>query len=166
MSSNKFNIAHYLAKTFVESKLVLAMVPAVLLFGLMGLLETPREENPQIVIPAAEITIPMAGMSPLEVEHQLLTPLENHLNSMLGVKHTYGVAGEGFAKIQVEFEVGEDFTTQIQLGSLSPSAKQSNNFKFLPNANGARGLVNPSAKLFSDSTYSILMTEFRSHSLM
>lgn len=110
MSSNKFNIAHYLAKTFVESKLVLAMVPAVLLFGLMGLLETPREENPQIVIPAAEITIPMAGMSPLEVEHQLLTPLENHLNSMLGVKHTYGVAGEGFAKIQVEFEVGEDKT--------------------------------------------------------
>lgn len=109
-SNSSFNIAHTLAKTFVESKLVLALVPAVLLFGLMGLFETPREENPQIVVPAAEITIPMPGMDPLEVEHLLLTPLENHLNTMLGVKHTYGVAGEGFAKIQVEFKVGEDKT--------------------------------------------------------
>ena len=109
-SVSSFNIAHTLAKTFVESKLVLAIIPAVILFGLLGLFEIPREENPQIVIPAAEITIPMAGMSPLEVEHLLLTPLENHLNTMQGVKHTYGVAGEGFAKIQVEFKVGEDKT--------------------------------------------------------
>jgi len=110
MSTKSFNIAHFLAKTFIESKLVLALVPAVLLFGLMGLLETPREENPQIVVPAAEVTIPIPGMSPLEVEHLLLTPLESHLNTMKGVKHTYGIAGEGFAKIQVEFEVGEDKT--------------------------------------------------------
>lgn len=109
-SNSSFNIAHTLAKTFVESKLVLAIIPAVILFGLMGLFEIPREENPQIVIPAAEVTIPIPGMSPLEVEHLLLTPLENHLNTMQGVKHTYGVAGEGFAKIQVEFKVGEDKT--------------------------------------------------------
>ena len=49
-------------------------------------------------------------LSPIEVEHLLLTPLESHLNTMQGVKHTYGIAGEGFAKIQVEFEVGEDKT--------------------------------------------------------
>lgn len=110
MSAKSFNIAHFLAKTFIESKLILALVPAVLLFGLMGLLETPREENPQIVVPAADITIPVPGLSPIEVEHLLLTPLESHLNTMLGVKHTYGIAGEGFAKIQVEFEVGEDKT--------------------------------------------------------
>ena len=63
MSAKSFNIAHFLAKTFIESKLILALVPAVLLFGLIGLLETPREENPQIVVPAAEITIPIPGLS-------------------------------------------------------------------------------------------------------
>ena len=110
MSKQSFNIAHLLAKAFVESKLVLVLIPVILLFGMVGILETPREENPQIVIPAAEITIALAGMSPLEVEHLLLTPLESYLNTMLGVKHTFGIAGEGFAKIQVEFEVGEDKT--------------------------------------------------------
>ena len=110
MKNQSFNIAHFLASRFVESKLILALLPAILLFGLMSLLMTPREENPQIIVPAAEVSIPMPGMSPLEVEHLLLSPLENHLNAMQGVKHTYGYAGEGFAKIQVEFEVGEDKT--------------------------------------------------------
>lgn len=110
MKGNTLNIAYFLASRFIESKLILALIPVVLLFGLMGLMLTPREENPQIIVPAAEVSIPMLGMSPLEVEHLLLTPLENHLNSMQGVKHTYGFAGEGFSKVQVEFEVGEDKT--------------------------------------------------------
>jgi multidrug efflux pump subunit AcrB len=105
-----FNIARFLSSHFVESKLILALIPAILLFGLIGLLLTPREENPQIVVPAAEVIVPMPGSTPLEVENLLLTPLENHLNSMQAVKHTYGLASEGFAKIQVEFEVGEDKT--------------------------------------------------------
>lgn len=110
MKAQSFNIAYFLASRFIESKLVLALIPAILLFGGIGLMLMPREENPQIIVPAAEVSIPMLGMSPLEIEHLLLTPLENHLNSMQGVKHTYGFAGEGFAKIQVEFEVGEDKT--------------------------------------------------------
>ena len=110
MKNKSFNIARFLSSHFIESKIVLALIPAILIFGLIGLLLTPREENPQIIVPAAEVSIPMPGASPLEVEHLLLTPLENHLNSMQGVKHTYGLASEGFAKIQVEFEVGEDKT--------------------------------------------------------
>ncbi len=110
MRNKSFNIARFLSSHFIESKIVLALIPAILIFGLVGLLLTPREENPQIIVPAAEVSIPMLGASPLEVEHLLLTPLENHLNSMQGVKHTYGIASEGFAKIQVEFEVGEDKT--------------------------------------------------------
>jgi len=110
MKSKTFNIAGFLSGHFIESKLILALIPAILLFGVIGLILTPREENPQIIVPAAEVTIPMPGRTPLEVEHLLLTPLENHLNSMQGVKHTYGLASEGFAKIQVEFDVGEDKT--------------------------------------------------------
>tara|TARA_R110001599_G_C12273572_1_gene661769 strand:+ start:2046 stop:5282 length:3237 start_codon:yes stop_codon:yes gene_type:complete len=110
MKNKTFNIAHFLASRFIESKLVLVLIPVVLMVGLAGLFLTPREENPQIVVPAAEVSIAFPGMSPLEVEHLLLTPLENRLNTMEGVKHTYGLAAEGLAKIQVEFEVGEDKT--------------------------------------------------------
>tara|TARA_R110001599_G_scaffold320545_2_gene530817 strand:- start:192 stop:3428 length:3237 start_codon:yes stop_codon:yes gene_type:complete len=110
MKNKSFNIAHFLASRFIESKLVLVLIPVVLIIGLAGLLLTPREENPQIVVPAAEVSIAIPGMSSLEVEHLLLTPLENRLNSMEGVKHTYGMATEGLATVQVEFEVGEDKT--------------------------------------------------------
>lgn len=110
MANKNFNIAYWLASAFVESKLVLALVPAVLLFGFVGLLLTPREENPQIVVPSAEVTIAVPGLQPEEVEHLLLTPFEQHLNTMLGVKHTFGTAEAGLAKIQIQFEVGEDKT--------------------------------------------------------
>ena len=107
-AKSSINIAHFLASRFVDSKLVLALIPAILLFGFMGLLLTPREENPQIIVPAAEVTVQMPGMSALEVEYLLLSPLENRLNAMQGVKHTYGLASEGVANIRVEFEVGSD----------------------------------------------------------
>ena len=110
MTSSSFNIAHLLAKHFVESKLVSLLIPAILIFGLITLFLIPREENPKIVVPAAEVVIPMVGASVDEVEHLLLTPLENHLQTMAGVKHTYGFAASGVAKIRVEFEVGEDKT--------------------------------------------------------
>ena len=83
-------------------------VLSIILFGVIGLLLTPREENPQIIVPAAEVVIPIAGFSPLEVERLVLTPIENSLNAMQGVKHIYGYADQDLAKIQVEFEVGED----------------------------------------------------------
>ena len=40
MTKNSFNIAHFLASRFIDSKLVVALIPAILLFGLMGLLLT------------------------------------------------------------------------------------------------------------------------------
>lgn len=108
MSRKSFNIAQVLANYFVESKLILVIIPVVLAIGLAGLLMTPREENPQIAVPAAEVTVPAPGMTAQEIEHLILTPLENRLNAMVGVRHSYGLAVDGVAKVQVEFEVGED----------------------------------------------------------
>ncbi|HBE91614.1 MAG TPA: AcrB/AcrD/AcrF family protein, partial [Gammaproteobacteria bacterium] len=69
---------------------------------------TPREENPQIIVPAAEVNVALPGASPLEVEHLLLAVLESELASIDGVKNIYGTALQGMANVQVEFEVGED----------------------------------------------------------
>ena len=70
MSKNSFNIAQVLANYFIESKLILVIIPAVLAIGLAGLLMTPREENPQIAVPAAEVTVPAPGMTAQEIELQ------------------------------------------------------------------------------------------------
>jgi multidrug efflux pump subunit AcrB len=109
----RFNLAAWLAQQFIESQLVIILIIGFLLFGLLGLFFTPREENPQIIVPAAEVVVTMPGAEPLEVEHLLLTPLEGRLSAIDGVKHTYGIAAEGVAKIQVEFEVGKDKTQAV-----------------------------------------------------
>ncbi|MFK5914770.1 MAG: efflux RND transporter permease subunit [Woeseiaceae bacterium] len=106
--TDKLNLPGTIARYFVESKLTILMMIALVCFGSIGLLLTPREENPQIVVPAAEVTVTFPGASPLEVENLLLSPLEANLASIDGVKHVYGTAFEGMASVMLEFEVGED----------------------------------------------------------
>ncbi len=101
----KMKIASLLARSFIESHLVILIIISLLSFGLLGLSFTPREENPQIVVPVVDISITFPGALPEEVEHLILTPLENRLNSIEGVKHLYGKAVHGLAQIKVEFEV-------------------------------------------------------------
>jgi multidrug efflux pump subunit AcrB len=108
MTQRRLNLPGRLAKTFVESRLTLLFILATLLFGLVGLIFTPREENPQIIVPAVEVTFPYPGADPETVEHVLLTQLEATLAAISGVKHSYGTALPGAAKVLIEFEVGED----------------------------------------------------------
>ncbi|KHD09207.1 hypothetical protein PN36_14945 [Candidatus Thiomargarita nelsonii] len=82
----RFNIAAWLAQQFIESRIVPILIIGLLLFGLLGLFLTPREENPQIIVPAAEVIVTLPGAPPLEVEHLLLTPLEGRLSAIDGVK--------------------------------------------------------------------------------
>ena len=103
----KLNYPGRMARYFIESRLTTLMILSLLFIGFIGLNYTPREENPQIIVPAVEISVPMPGASPLEVEHILLSPLEADLAAIKGVKHTYGTALTGLAKVMVEFEVGE-----------------------------------------------------------
>jgi multidrug efflux pump subunit AcrB len=104
----RLNLPGRVARYFVESRLTVLLSIAILAFGAIGLLFTPREENPQIIVPAAEVSVSLPGALPKEVEHTLLAPLESELLAIDGVKHVYGTALEGLARIDVEFEVGED----------------------------------------------------------
>lgn len=108
MEPDRLNLPGRLARYFVESRLTVLMSLALLCFGIVGLILTPREENPQIIVPAAEVSVALPGYTPLEVEHLLLSPLESELASIDGVKHVYGTAMMGLAKVLVEFEVGEN----------------------------------------------------------
>ena len=108
MTQMRLNLPGRLARTFIESRLTLLLILATLIFGVVGLTFTPREENPQIVVPAVEVTVPLPGADPETVEHVLLAPLEATLSAISGVKHSYGTAMPGAAKVFIEFEVGED----------------------------------------------------------
>ncbi len=60
------SIAHY----FLKNKLTLLIVISSLLLGLFAALMTPREEEPQIVVPMVDVIIPFPGATPQEVEQR------------------------------------------------------------------------------------------------
>jgi multidrug efflux pump subunit AcrB len=106
MSARDFNVAGRVADFFVDSKLTPLLMLGVVAFGALALFLTPREENPQILVPAAQVAIALPGASAQEVETLVLTPLEAALSQVSDLEHLYGTAANGQAAVQVEFDVG------------------------------------------------------------
>ncbi|MBK7875634.1 MAG: efflux RND transporter permease subunit [Planctomycetes bacterium] len=81
---------------------------AAALAGVAALLLTPREEEPQIVVPTADVQIAFPGASAAEVETLVATPLEKLLWQLEGVEHVYSVSRREGAVVTVRFFVGQD----------------------------------------------------------
>lgn len=107
-NTENLNLAGKLAAMFIHSKITLLIMIAVFLAGMLALVLTPREYNPQIVVPAANIIVPKPGATPEEVENMVVKPLESIMNALDGVDHTYGMAMNDVGVVTVQFEVGED----------------------------------------------------------
>jgi multidrug efflux pump subunit AcrB len=102
------NIAGRIANYFIDSKLTILVILVALLVGSMAMLSTPREENPQIVVPAANIIVSKPGASPEEIQQLIVKPLEAILQGMNGVEHTYGMALDSLGVVSVQFYVGQN----------------------------------------------------------
>ncbi|SCC95604.1 Acriflavin resistance protein [Thiomonas sp. X19] len=102
------NSAGRLARAFISSKITALVMVALTLVGVLALLVTPREYNPQIVVPAANIIVAKPGAGPQEIQNLVVKPLEAIMASMSGVDHTYGYATNDFGVVTVQFKVGED----------------------------------------------------------
>ncbi|MDR3673444.1 MAG: efflux RND transporter permease subunit [Holophaga sp.] len=100
-------LAGRLAKTFLRSKLTPLIVVASLMLGFLAVALTPREEEPQIIVPMVDIHVPVPGASPREVESQVTTPLEKRLWGIPGVEYLYSTSLPGMAMITVRFKVNE-----------------------------------------------------------
>jgi multidrug efflux pump subunit AcrB len=99
-------ISGRLAATFQANPLTPILALLGLLLGLLAVLVTPREEEPQIDVTMANVIVPFAGASARDVEQLVATPLEQKLSEIEGVKHVYSISRPGAAILTVEFEVG------------------------------------------------------------
>ncbi len=97
-----------IVETFVDSKLSLLFLIGALLAGAAGLFLTPREEEPQIVVPLVDVLLTYPGASPEEVERTVVQELEGLVRGLPGVEHVYSEAREGQAIVSIRFEVGHD----------------------------------------------------------
>ena len=106
-------IAGRVAKAFIRSKLTPLITIASLAVGVLGLLATPREEEPQISVPMIDVIAAMPGAGPAEIEQRLVRPIERRMQELAGVEHVYAMAGNGYAMVTVRFKVGEDQEASI-----------------------------------------------------
>ncbi len=93
---------------FLKGNLSVLLILISLIAGAAALLITPREEDPQIIVPLADVMISMPGASAAEVERQVSTRLEKLLYQIPGVEYVYSMSMPGQSVVTVRFYVGQD----------------------------------------------------------
>ena len=97
-----------IVKIFLETNLSLILILLATVVGLAALGLTPREEDPQIVVPLADVFVSFPGRSASEVEQLVTTPLEKMFYQIDGVEFVYSMSRTDQAIITVRYYVGED----------------------------------------------------------
>ena len=97
-------IAHF----FINSKLTILLMVALMIIGVYSSFLIPREEEPQINVPMADVMVGYPGASPTEVENRVAKPLEKIISNIKGVEHVHTMAMNGQAMLIVQFFVGQD----------------------------------------------------------
>mgnify|MGYP001124049742 CR=1 FL=1 len=98
---------------FLTSQLSIILIVLALCLGVAAILVTPREEDPQIVVPLADIFVSAPGASAEEIEKLVATPLERLLWQIDGVEYVYSISSQDRAVVTVRFFVGEERENSI-----------------------------------------------------
>ena len=95
----RLNIGGLIAQAFIDNKTTFLVMVAAFIFGLFALFVTPREENPQISVPAVNVIVPFPGASPQEIENLVTSPLERLIWNIKGIEHVYSISYPDFAVV-------------------------------------------------------------------
>ena len=91
----------------MSSRLTPLGVLAAIGLGLVSVLTTPREEEPQIIVPMVDVFVPLPGATPGEVEAEVTTGLERRLWGIPGVEYVYSTSARDGALLTARFRVNE-----------------------------------------------------------
>ncbi len=97
-----------IVEVFLRGDVAIMLIVLSLLLGAAALVLTPREEEPQIVVPMADVMISAPGLSAAEVERQVTDRIEKLLYQIDGVEYVYSMSRPGASIVTVRFYVGED----------------------------------------------------------
>ncbi len=95
-----------IARVFQDNHLTPLLAILAIILGVLAVVVTPKEEEPQIDVTMADIMVAFPGASTREVESAIATPAEQVMSEIKGVEHVYSVSRQGQAVITVQFEVG------------------------------------------------------------
>jgi multidrug efflux pump subunit AcrB len=106
-------LAGRVAHAFLRTEITPLLALTGFLLGLFAVLVTPREEEPQIDVTFANVTIAFPGASAREVESLVTTPAERIVSEIEGVEHIYSTSAPGVSLLTVRYEVGTPRTDAI-----------------------------------------------------
>ncbi len=104
----QYGFATKLSQAFINSKLTPLLIIATILLGLFSLSLTPREEEPQIIVPMIDVMVMYPGASPQEVETLITKPLEQILWEVEDMEYVYSSSFHSFALVTARYVVGTD----------------------------------------------------------
>ena len=97
-----------IAQAFLDNKLTPLLVLASLVLGLLAVAATPREEEPQIIVPMIDVLAPWPGADAGDVERLVTVPLERAVREIPGVEYVYATTQPSGAMLVVRFLVNWD----------------------------------------------------------
>jgi multidrug efflux pump subunit AcrB len=107
MSGQDSAVSRLVAK-FLTGNLSVLLIIVTVVAGVFALAVTPREEEPQIVVPLADVIVQYPGGSAEEVERMVSSRLERLLYQIDGVEYVYSMSRPEMAVVTVRFHVGQD----------------------------------------------------------
>jgi multidrug efflux pump subunit AcrB len=153
LKAESAGLAGAMARAFVDSKLTPLLIITSVLLGLMAIVLLPREEEPQIKVPMADVLLSMEGASAKEVESRISAPMERLLWEIPGVEYVYTTSQPGRSMAVVRFRVGED----VERSLVKLNQKLQSNYDRIPS-----GVSAPLIKLRSIDDVPILALTFHS----
>jgi multidrug efflux pump subunit AcrB len=153
LKAESAGLAGAMARAFVSSKLTPLLIITSVLLGLMAIVLLPREEEPQIKVPMADVLLSMEGASAKEVESRISAPMERLLWEIPGVEYVYTTSQPGRSLAVVRFRVGED----VERSLVKLNQKLQSNYDRIP-----AGVSAPLIKLRSIDDVPILALTFHS----
>ncbi len=110
---SRLGLAGGIARTFIDSPLSPLLLLASLFVGILGLLLTPRQEDPEILVPMIDIFISYPGASSEQVASLAINPLERMMSEIPGIKYVYSASQHAQGIATERFEVGEELGPSI-----------------------------------------------------
>ena len=104
--NHTLRLAGRIARIFIQSKLTPLVIVAALLLGAFSIAQTPREEEPQIVVPMLDVFVQMPGAGAEEVTQRATAPMEKLLRELPNVEYIYSISRPGVSMLIVRFYVG------------------------------------------------------------
>ncbi|MFZ0704279.1 MAG: efflux RND transporter permease subunit [Candidatus Korobacteraceae bacterium] len=105
-NKSHLRVAGLVARSFINSKLTPLFIAASLFAGAFAILMTPREEEPQIIVPMLDVFVQMPGATPAEVEQRASLPMARLLREIPGVEYVYTISQPGMSMLIVRYYVG------------------------------------------------------------